>query len=52
VAIGHARALIDACPTGTCSAAGGHHASCLPLDRDPSTDVWRLVETLLAGPAD
>jgi hypothetical protein len=45
-AIGQARRLVDACPTGTCSAAGGHDASCPPLARDPSTDVWRLVEVL------
>jgi hypothetical protein len=46
-AVRRARALIDACPTGTCSAARGHDAACPPLDRDPSTDVWRLVETFL-----
>ncbi len=42
----HARKLVDGCPSGTCSSVGGHGASCLPLERDPSTDVWRLLEAL------
>jgi len=48
-AMRHARRLVDHCPSGACTAAGGHAASCPPLQRDPSTDVWRLLEALLAG---
>ncbi len=42
----HARKLVDDCTTGTCSAAIGHTEGCRPLDRDPSTDVWRLLKAL------
>ena len=42
----HARRLVDHCASGTCSAAAGHCPSCPPLARDPSTDVWRLLEAL------
>lgn len=45
-AAGHARRLIDDCPSEVCSAAAGHGAECQPLARDPSTDVWRLLEAL------
>lgn len=46
VAVRNARALVDACPAGACSARRGHAASCRPLDRDPSTDVYLLIESL------
>jgi hypothetical protein len=45
----HARLLVDGCPSGLCSATGGHGADCWPLDRDPSTDVYRLLDSLLGG---
>lgn len=41
-----ARKLVDECPSGTCSVAAGHDPGCPPLGRDPSTDVWRLLEAL------
>jgi RloB-like protein len=42
----HARKLVEDCPSGTCSAASVHGAACPPLERDPSTDLWRLLEAL------
>jgi hypothetical protein len=45
-AAGHARRLVDECPTGSCTAARGHAAHCDPRKRDPSTDVWRLLAAL------
>jgi len=41
-----AKRLIDDCPTGVCSASGGHATHCDPLHRDPSTDVWQLLTEL------
>jgi hypothetical protein len=45
-AVRNAKALVQNCPTGSCSASDGHAAYCDPLRRDPSTDVWRLIECL------
>jgi hypothetical protein len=45
-AVKHARALVDRCPAGRCSARTGHVASCPPLARDPSSDVYLLIESL------
>jgi len=45
-ALRNAQALVKHCPTGCCSALAGHAAHCNPLGRDPSTDVWRLIECL------
>jgi hypothetical protein len=45
-AVKYARALVGQCPTGGCSPAKGHVSGCDPLRRDPSTDVWRLIESL------
>jgi hypothetical protein len=42
----HARRLVDECPSGACAAAGGHGPPCSPLERDPSTDLWQLLEAL------
>ncbi|MFC3960750.1 RloB domain-containing protein [Nocardia jiangsuensis] len=41
-----AEKLTEDCPTDGCSAASGHRSHCDPLKRDPSTDVWRLLEAL------
>lgn len=49
-AVRHARALIRHCPSHGCSPSAGHAADCDPLSRDPSTDVWRLIQSLgIAG---
>jgi hypothetical protein len=45
-AVRNARALIKQCPGNGCSPNDGHAAGCDPLYRDPSTDVWRLVQSL------
>jgi hypothetical protein len=45
-AVRNAKALVRSCPTGSCSALDGHAAYCDPLRRDPSSDVWRLIECL------
>jgi hypothetical protein len=45
-AVRHARALVASCPTGSCSASDGHSAYCDPLCRDPSTDMWCLIDYL------
>ncbi len=45
-AVRNAKAMVEHCPTGSCSAPTGHAAHCNPLRRDPSTDVWRLIECL------
>lgn len=45
-AVTNARALIRQCPTVGCSPATGHGSDCDPLRRDPSTDLWRLIESL------
>lgn len=45
-AVRNARALLKACPTQGCSPSTGHAATCDPLCRDPSTDVWRLINSL------
>jgi len=34
-----------------CSPAGGHADGCDPLFRDPSTNVWRLLQSLGIAPA-
>lgn len=49
-AVRNARALVRHCPTGNCSSTGGHADGCDPLYRDPSTDVWRLVQSLGIAP--
>ncbi|MGN9841438.1 RloB family protein [Nonomuraea sp. H19] len=46
-----ARRLVDDCPSGRCAppsepGAAGHAASCDILLRDPSTDVYRILEVL------
>jgi hypothetical protein len=43
--------LVRNCPTRSCSPAGGHADDCDPLRRDPSTDVWRLLQSLGIAPA-
>lgn len=48
-AVRHARQQVDDCPTKGCSAAAGHQPACDPLDRDPSTDVYLLIESLGIG---
>jgi len=45
-AVRNAKTLVRHCPTGCCSALTGHAAHCNPLRRDPSTDVWHLIEGL------
>lgn len=45
-AVRNAKSLVRACPTGCCSVPDGHVGHCDPLKRDPSTDVWRLIEYL------
>jgi len=45
-AVRNARAEVDACRTAGCSGETGHAPSCHPLDRDPSTDVYLLIESL------
>jgi hypothetical protein len=49
-AVRNARALVRHCPTGSCSSADGHADGCDPLRRDPSTDVWRLIQSLGIAP--
>jgi hypothetical protein len=45
-AVRNARVLVRNCPAGSCSPTRGHAESCDPLCRDPSTDVWRLLQSL------
>ncbi len=45
-AVRNAKALVGHCRTGCCSVQIGHAAHCDPLRRDPSTDVWRLIQCL------
>jgi len=45
-AVRHAKALVKHCPARCCSVPDGHAVRCDPLKRDPSTDVWRLIECL------
>ncbi len=45
-AVRNARALVKQCQSSRCSSTGNHTDGCDPLHRDPSTDVWRLVESL------
>jgi hypothetical protein len=45
-AVRNARTLIKLCPGSGCSPNAGHAADCDPLRRDPSTDVWRLIQSL------
>lgn len=45
-AVRNASALVKQCPTGSCSLTYGHIDDCDPLSRDPSTDVWRLIQSL------
>jgi hypothetical protein len=49
-AVRNASVLVRNCPTGSCSPAGGHADGCDPLCRDPSTDVWRLLQSLGIAP--
>jgi RloB-like protein len=49
-AVRNARALAKQCPTGSCSSTGGHADGCDPLYRDPSTDVWHLLQSLGIAP--
>lgn len=52
-AVRNARRLVDRCPHGSCSATEADHAEdCDPLKRDPSTGVWRLLESLDIGGED
>ncbi|MEV6861102.1 hypothetical protein AB0M44_08875 [Streptosporangium subroseum] len=41
-----ARRMTDDCSASLCSKATGHATHCDPLNRDPSTDVWRLLTEL------
>ena len=41
-----AKALVTNCPSVGCSASKGHADHCKVLDRDPSTDVWKLLKGL------
>ncbi len=45
-AVRNAKSLVKHCPAGSCSVPDGHAVRCDPLKRDPSTDVWRLIEYL------
>lgn len=45
-AIRNARALVKQCPSSGCSPSAGHAAGCDPLRRDPSTDLWRMIQSL------
>jgi RloB-like protein len=46
-AVKQSRALVDRCPSGCgCSARNGHAPSCEPAQRDPSTDVYLLIQSL------
>jgi hypothetical protein len=46
-AVRQSRMLVDRCPSGCgCSARSGHATSCNPDDRDPSTDVYLLIQSL------
>lgn len=45
-AVRNAKALVGHCSAGYCSVLAGHAAHCDPLQRDPSTEVWRLIECL------
>lgn len=45
-AVRNARALIKQCPGNGCTPGAGHAADCDPLRRDPSTDVWHLIQSL------
>jgi hypothetical protein len=49
-AVRNARALVRHCPSGGCSTAAGHADRCDPLCRDPSTDVWHLIQSLGIAP--
>jgi hypothetical protein len=37
--------LIEHCPTGGCGPEE-HSSHCVPTNRDPSTDVWKLLDSL------
>lgn len=46
-AVKQSRILVDRCPSGCgCSARTGHTTSCSPDNRDPSTDVYLLIQSL------
>ena len=45
-AVQRAKRLVDKCSSGACSASTGHAPHCDPLQRDPSTDMWRLLVEL------
>ncbi|WP_167521506.1 RloB family protein [Microbispora triticiradicis] len=45
-----AKALVANCPSVGCSVSRGHVAHCKVLDRDPSTDAWKLLESLGIAP--
>jgi hypothetical protein len=46
-AVKQSRILVDRCPSGCgCSARTGHATSCSPDNRDPSTDVYLLIQSL------
>jgi hypothetical protein len=45
-AVRNAKAMVKHCPAGCCSVQDGHAEHCDPLKRDPSTDMWRLIESL------
>jgi hypothetical protein len=45
-AVRNARSLLKECPMDGCSVTSGHADTCDPLRRDPSTDIWRFIESL------
>jgi len=45
-AIRQGRKLAEDCPTTSCVSGPEHAEHCDPLNRDPSADVWRLLEAL------
>lgn len=45
-AVRNAKAMVKHCPAGCCSVQDGHADHCDPLKRDPSTDMWHLIESL------
>jgi hypothetical protein len=46
VATKRARRLVGDCPTPECTSKHGHVSHCAEMNRDPSTDVWRLLVAL------
>lgn len=46
IAYANARSLDRRCASGDCAHRRGARAACGPLDQDPSSGVWRLLESL------